>query len=322
MASIETMGGALDTDRLGRVLMHEHVFNITFDVQACHPGFNGWDEEVEIPKAQRQLRELKEAGYDTIVELSVIGLGRRLDLLERAVDGSGLQVVLATGLYTYDVLPRLWHFSGPGTMLGGDEPLDELFRRDIEQGIAGSSIKAGMLKCAVDEPGLTDHVRRVLLSCCRVHHATGTPMTVHTHPATERGLEVLDVLREQGVDPARVVLAHCGDSTDLDYLEKLAASGAVLGMDRFGLDVILPFEERVATVATLCERGYADRMILSHDANCFSDWFPPGLEQQVMPNWHFLHIEQDVLPALRERGVSAAQIETMLVEVPRRFFSA
>jgi phosphotriesterase-related protein len=131
MATIQTLGGELDTDRLGTVLMHEHIFNITFDVQVCHPGFNGWDEEVEIPNAQRQLRELRQAGYDTLVELSVIGLGRDLGLLQRAVEGSGLQVVLATGLYTYDVLPRLWHFSGPGTMLGGEEPLDALFKRDI-----------------------------------------------------------------------------------------------------------------------------------------------------------------------------------------------
>ena len=73
------------------------------------------------------------------------------------------------------------------------------------------------------------------------------------------------------------MLAHCGDSTDLDYLEKLAASGALLGMDRFGLDVLLPFEERVKTVVAMCERGHADKMILSQDANCFSDWFPPGV---------------------------------------------
>jgi phosphotriesterase-related protein len=322
MANIQTLGGEVDTDLLGTVLMHEHIFNITFDVQVCHPGFNGWDEEVEIPKAQRQLRELRQAGYDTLVELSVIGLGRDLGLLQRAVEGTDLQVVLATGLYTYDVLPRLWHFSGPGTMLGGDEPLDALFKRDIEEGIAGSDIKAGMLKCAVDEAGLTDHVERVLRSCCRVHQQTGTPMTVHTHPASERGNDVLRVLGEEGVDPTRVVLAHCGDTTDLDYLEKLISSGALIGMDRFGLDIILPFEDRVATVVALCERGYADRMILSHDANCFSDWFPPGLGDQVTPNWHFLHIEQDVLPALRERGVSDEQITTMMVENPRRFFSA
>ena len=145
-------------------------------------------------------------------------------------------------------------------------------------------------------------------------------MTVHTHAPTERGLDVLKVLEEEGVDPRRVVLAHCGDSADLDYLEKLIASGATLGMDRFGLNILLPFEERVGTVAALCERGYADRMILSHDANCFTDWFPPELHDQVTPDWHFLHIENDVLPALRERGVTDEQIDQMLVHTPQDFF--
>ena len=74
------------------------------------------------------------------------------------------------------------------------------------------------------------------------------------------------------------------------------------------------------TVAELCKRGYADRMILSHDANCFTDWFPPELHDQVTPDWHFLHIHNDVLPALRERGVTDEQIDQMLVHTPRDFF--
>jgi phosphotriesterase-related protein len=116
------------------------------------------------------------------------------------------------------------------------------------------------------------------------------------------------------------MLAHCGDSTDVDYLEKLAASGALLGMDRFGLDILLPFEERVNTVVAMCERGHAGQMILSQDANCFSDWFPPGMEAQVTPNWHFLHVIQDVVPALLERGVTQEQVDQMLRVNPREFF--
>src|SRR5947209_13743850 len=320
MAQLQTLGGPIETADLGTVLMHEHIFNISLEVQGCWPGFNGWDPDVEIPKAQQTLKELKDAGYDTIVELSVCGLGRDVGLMSRAVEGTGLQVTVATGLYTYDVLPRLWHFSGPGTLLDGEEQLDELLRRDIQEGIEGTDIKAAMLKCAVDHDGLTPHVERVLRSCCRVHHKTNTPMTVHTHAPSERGRDVLRVLEEEGIDPRRVVLAHCGDSADTGYLEELAQSGATLGMDRFGLDILLPFEERVNTVVALCEKGLAGSMILSHDANCFSDWFPPGLGDQVTPNWHFLHIHNDVLPALRERGVTDEQIDQMLRDTPRDFF--
>jgi phosphotriesterase-related protein len=320
MASVETLGGPIDSASLGRTLMHEHIFNLSWEVQGPYPGHNGWDAEVEVPKAREKLRELKEAGYDTIVELSVLGLGRDIPLMRAAVEGTGLQVVCATGLYTYEVLPRMWHFSGPGTLLNGPEPLDDMFRRDIEEGMQGTELKAGMLKCAVDQAGLTDHIERVLRSVCRVHHATNVPITIHTHPETHRGRDALKVLGEEGVDPTRVVLAHCGDSTDADHLEELAQSGAILGFDRFGLDVLLPMEQRCDTLAELVRRGLADRIILSHDANCFSDWFPPGLHEQVTPRWHYLHIEQDVLPALRERGVTDDDIEQMLVRTPRDFF--
>jgi phosphotriesterase-related protein len=191
---------------------------------------------------------------------------------------------------------------------------------DVEQGIEGSGVKAGILKCAIDEAGLTPHVERVVRSVCRVHRATDRPVCIHTHGPTGKGRDALRILAEEEVDPRRVMLAHCGDSTDLDYLSELAASGALLGMDRFGLDILLPFEDRVNTVVGMVERGHAGSMILSQDANVFSDWFPPGLEEQVSPNWHFLHVVQDVIPALLERGVTQEQVDTMMQVNPREFF--
>ena len=120
MAIVETLDGQIDTAALGTVLMHEHIFNLTAEIQIAVPGFNGWDPEIEIPRAQAQLQALKAAGVDTLVELSPIGRGRSLDLIRRACEGSGLNVILATGLYTYDVLPRPWHFAGHGNALGRD----------------------------------------------------------------------------------------------------------------------------------------------------------------------------------------------------------
>ena len=207
-------------------------------------------------------------------------------------------------------------------MLDGDEPLDALMLTDLSDGIEASGVKPAILKCAIDAAGLTEHVERVVRSVCRVHRRTGTPICVHTSAPHERGRDALRVLAEEEVDPRRVMLAHCGDTTDLAYLEELAASGALLGMDRFGLDVLLPFEERVATVVAMCERGHAGSMVLSHDAMVFTDWFPPGLREQIAPNWHFLHITQDVVPELGRRGVSDEQIRQMQQENPRRFFAA
>lgn len=117
-----------------------------------------------------------------------------------------------------------------------------------------------------------------------------------------------------------MVIGHSGDCTDLDYLCELADAGSFLGMDRFGLDVLLPFEERVGTVAELARRGYAEKMVLAHDAACFIDWFPQEGKAAALPKWNFTHISDDVLPALRKLGVGEDQITTMLVDNPRRYF--
>ena len=116
-----------------------------------------------------------------------------------------------------------------------------------------------------------------------------------------------------------MVLGHSGDSSDIDHLSALADQGFILGMDRFGLNVETTFEARADTVVEMCRRGYADRMVLAHDAACYIDWIDPNV-LAMMTQWSYLHIHDDVLPYLREHGVTEAQITTMLVETPRRYF--
>ena len=94
----------------------------------------------------------------------------------------------------------------------------------------------------------------------------------------------------------------------------------IFGMDRFGIDVFLPFEDRVNTVAALARDGYTDRMVLAHDSSCYGDFYPEQRRRTLLPNWNLVHISDDVLPALRERGVTGDQITTMLVDDPRRYF--
>ncbi len=91
-------------------------------------------------------------------------------------------------------------------------------------------------------------------------------------------------------------------------------------MDRFGIDVILPTEKRVATIAKMCEKGYADRMVLSHDASCYIDWYEPAAVKALIPKWNYLHILDDVIPALRQTGVGEQQLRAMTIDNPRRFF--
>lgn len=316
MGQVHTARGPVDAGSLGRTLMHEHVFIRSPEVEQNWP--TDWDPAVTVPHAVERLTELADAGVDAIVDLTVPGLGRGIAHVAEVAAQVPLHIVVATGYYTYTTLPH--YFDGRIAVLrsNGTDVLDDFFAGDIEEGIAGTGVRAGMLKCAVDEPGLTPDVERVLRAVARTHRRTGVPITVHTHAATRQGLGVQRVLREEGVDLSRVVIGHSGDSTDLEYLTALMDAGSVLGMDRFGVDVYCPTADRVETVAKLCAAGRADQMVLSHDASCHFDWYEPELVAGAGPNWHYLHISRDVLPALQERGVSQEQIDTMLVEVPRR----
>ncbi|MGE2692949.1 phosphotriesterase family protein [Mycolicibacterium pulveris] len=319
MATLNTVRGPVDTLDLGVTLMHEHVFILSPDITANYPEVWG-DEAKREADAIARLNELKANGVDSIVDLTVIGMGRYIPRIARVAAATAINIVVATGVYTYNDVPMYFHFTAPGGMLGDVEPMVEMFVRDIEVGIADTSVKAAILKCATDEPGVTPGVERVLRAVAKAHRQTGVPISTHTHAATRRGLEQQRIFAEEGVDLSRVVIGHSGDTTDLGYLEELIANGSYIGMDRFGVDVFLSFEDRVNTVAAMCERGHADKMVLSHDASCFIDWLPEEVVPAVMPNWHYLHIHHDVIPALKQRGVTDEQLTTMLVDNPRRIF--
>jgi phosphotriesterase-related protein len=317
MTGVATVRGSVSAADLGTTLMHEHIFVLTPDVQQNYPG--EWDEDARVADAVTRLTELKRAGVDTVVDPTVVGLGRYIPRIQRINEQVDINIVVATGVYTYGDAPFFFRFRGPGVAAALPEPMVDMFVRDIEEGIAGTGVRAAFLKCAVDAPGLTADGQRILRAVAAAHRRTGAPITVHTHPGTRRGLEVKRILDDEGVDPRRVVLAHSGDTTDADHLSELAEAGFYLGMDRFGLDVELPLADRVGTVVELVRRGYAGQLVLSHDAACYIDWIDPGL-LAALPNWHYLHVHRDVLPALREQGVTDEQIRQMLVDNPRRYF--
>jgi phosphotriesterase-related protein len=316
VGTVNTVRGPIDAGQLGTTLMHEHVFVRTPEVEMNWP--TGWDRKARIVQAVERLQELNEAGIDTIVDLTVPGLGRDIELIQEIAAQVALNIVVATGYYTYDVLPHHFRMRVAAMQPSGMDALDEYFLHDIENGVAGTGVKPGILKCATDEHGLTQDVERVLRAVARVHRKSGLPISTHTHAPTKRGLEQQRVFTEEGVDLSRVVIGHSGDSTDIDYLTALIDAGSTLGMDRFGVDVWCSTEDRVNTVAKLCESGQARNMVLSHDASCHIDWFEDDMIKAAVPNWHFLHISRDVLPALRKRGVSESDIDAMMVEAPRR----
>jgi phosphotriesterase-related protein len=246
--------------------MHEHVFVLSEEIRQNYAG--DWDDETRVADAAVKLNALRARGCDTIVDPTVIGLGRDIARIKRVAARTDLNIIVAAGLYTYDDVPFYFRYRDAQSQSAATDPMTALFVGDLTEGIADTGVKAAFLKCAIEEKGLTPGVRRVLRAVGAAHLATGAPITVH--------------------------------------------AGCLLGMDRFGLDVLLAFEPRVDTVAELARRGYAGQMVLSHDASCYIDWFRPEDIGAFAPAWHFGHLFEDVLPALRDRGVTEAQIETKI----------
>jgi phosphotriesterase-related protein len=328
MATVETVTGPLEASELGTTLIHEHLRTRDEAVFEQWPGaesFGGIPERPIGPGEDRDAaleaaRAALELGVRTIADPTVMFIGRDVAFMRDVSEQTGLQVIAATGIYTYDHLPPFFISRDP-------DQIAELFVSDIETGIQGTDVKAAFIKCAADEPGLTENVEKVHRAAARASLRTGTPIMAHSRPASETGPRQLEIFEQEGVDPARVLIAHCGDTTDVGYIERLLDRGAYVGLDRYGLELFLPYEQRQATTLALLERGHAERLFLSADSCATIDWFPPAtaaqmLEAGMAKHWNIRIVPERVLPELREAGVSEEQIETMMVRNPVAWLSA
>jgi phosphotriesterase-related protein len=309
VAKINSVLGPIETRDLGFTLMHEHILVANRAMRHCFSGYV--DEDALIRKAIREVASAKERGVRTMVDLTAINLGRDIRVIREVAEKTGMQLIAATGFYwTEEPWMDAWDA----------EVLADYLIREIIEGIEGTGSRAGVLKCATDRLGVTPFNRKLLQATARAHRLTGVPISTHTAVFNRSGLAQQDVFEECGVDLGRVVIGHCGDSDDISYLEAILTRGSTIGMDRNGIELILPTKQRVATIAELCRRGWAGQMVLSHDASCFIDWFPEPLIENMASNWNYRHVSDEVIPALRESGVSDEQIRQMTVDNPRRIF--
>lgn len=320
MGKILTFRGPIGPDELGVTLIHEHIFVRNPEIELNLPDPE-WSPDEAVETAVRGLSELYDLGVRTVVDLTVPGLGRDVSLVREVADRVQVNLVAATGWYTPNVLPVYFAFHGPGRPFDGPDRLVELFVGDITQGIAGTSVRAGMLKVMADSAGITPDVARVMEAAAIAHQETGVPITTHSHPASRNGLQQQEFLAKRGVLPERVIIGHSGDSEDLGYLRSLMDNGSTIGMDRFGMEHVLPDDRRVRTVLALLELGYVDRMVLSHDAAFYSHVTSPAWRSVAAPRWRMDTISRHIIPLLRDAGVSGDEVEQMLIRNPRRLLA-
>ena len=311
MATVETVQGPVDAAELGVTLIHEHVRARDEGVAENWP--EQYPPEEELNAAVEHTNAAKDRGVQTLVDPTAMFLGRDVRFMERVSKETGVHIVPCTGIYTYDYLPHYFQNRDADAMA-------ELFVGDIERGIQGTGIKAAFIKCAADEAGVTENVEKVHRAAARASVRTGAPIMAHSRPASNTGPQQVAIFEEEGVDLAKVQIAHTGDTDDLDYIEGLLEKGVYIGCDRYGLPMFLPTDRRNATVLALLERGHAERMFIAQDFCATIDWFPPeaveGLVQGglVDENWSFTLVFDEVLPALREQGFTDEHFQTIFVD--------
>jgi phosphotriesterase-related protein len=321
MAQVQTVTGPIEADQLGTTLIHEHLLArdeavhvqwpdaAALKVEAPHAVEPGAEYEVAVGEA----KAVVELGVKTICDPAAMFLGRDVRFMRRVAEETRLQVIPCTGIYTYDHLPFFF-------LTRDADQIADLFVSDIEQGIQGTEIKAAFIKCAADEPGVTPNIEKVHRAAARASLKTGAPIMAHSRPASNTGPRQIEIFLEEGVDPAKIQIAHTGDTDDLAYIEGLLEKGVWIGLDRYGLELYFPYEKRQETTKALLERGYADRMFLSADSCATIDWYPPEATEQlresgmIRADWTIRLVPEKVLPELREAGMSEEQERTMMVD--------
>ncbi len=319
MADVQTVQGAVDADELGLTLVHEHVRFRDEAVAEQWPG--RYDEQLELDAALLHVNAAKAHGVATIVDPTAMFGGRDVRFMKRVADETGVRIVACTGIYSYDYLPH--YFANRDVDVMADH-----FVEDIEAGVQGTEIRAAFLKCAADAAGVTDNVEKIHRAIARASVQTGAPIMAHSMPAVGTGPRQVEIFEEEGVDLAKVQIAHCGDTDDVAYIEGLLEKGVYVGLDRYGLEMYLPIGQRNATAAALLRAGHAERLMISQDFCATIDWFPPEAAeifegQGAIRNWSMTLVFDEVVPALREDGaMDDAAFETIFVENPKRWLTA
>lgn len=310
MAKVMTVLGPIDGSQLGVTLSHEHVLVGMGEDNHHYPWRFDW--EATRANAVRELSEAKAGGVDTIIDLTTPDLGRDVEFVRDAARASGMQVVVATGIWR-DIPRSFW--------TRDIDEIADIFVHEIEVGIGRTDIRAGVIKVANDMGGVTPEGERILRGAARACRRTGCPISTHQWAPEEVGWQQVRIFEEEGVQMDRVAIGHSADTTDVDYLERLLQRGVFLSMDRYpGAPGRPTWEQRNATVKALIERGWADRLMLGHD------YAPMPVVKGQAPApaqgpTRYLFVSTVAAPALVRDGVRQETIDLMLREVPRRFLT-
>jgi len=314
MTTINTVCGPLASASLGWTLMHEHVMVAASGLTRHYPTLLGPDP---LERSVNRLKKAKAGGIDTLVDATTFDLGRDAEFLAAASAQSGVNIIACTG----------WWLDVPRFMRAATaDQMAQVFVRDVETGFGETGIRAGIIKSAADRDGVTPELEVMARAAARAQVQTGLPLMIHSFPTGQVGRRQIEILKDEGVNLARVKMDHSNDTTDVEYLTWMLDQGVYLGLDRYPGGLVSS-RARTNTLKALIDAGFAERLCPSHDSVPLSvapmrdDGTFPSEEEMYSRNPHgYLYINNVVLLQLREMGVAEETLRSIFVDNPRRFF--
>jgi phosphotriesterase-related protein len=296
---IRTVTGDIDAPR-GPALVHEHL---RIDLTSTK-GPDTILAEAEEADVIADLRwTVGEHDLCLVGDLSVPGSGREPAVLQRVSRGAGVPVVCATGVY-WDPLP-------PEVSDMSVAALRDMMVGEITKGIAGTEIRCGVIKIGTDGKAPTPGFQRVFEAAARAAQATGAAVITHTTKPDEAEWQ-MDALERAGADLRRVLISHLG-RVDIARLARVARRGVFMGVDQIGFAKGPSYAQYADLVAAACREGLAGQLVLSSDMARRTRLYRAG-------GTSYGTVFSQFLPLLRERGVLAEQIDTMMTRNPARLF--
>jgi phosphotriesterase-related protein len=324
MTAINTVAGTIPAESLGKTLVHEHII-ASFAGWECDALARPYDREKIVKISMARVGPVKDFGVKSIVDATPIDLGRDIDVMKEVSEKLGINVICSTGMYTEDMGKYAYYRQrNNGKVDNMAKEMCDTFLHEITQGIGKSGIKAGAIKVATGLKMISDCEMATLKAAAWAQKKTGVPIITHTEAGT-MGPDQLDILLSEGANPVKIMCGHMCGNPSIPYQETVLKRGTYISFDRFGIEAILPDSTRTATLVSLLKKGYADRIMLSHDCiGCTMGRGGSTLEERdssLWANWTFTTIFCNILPALKKAGITDRQIETMMVDNPRKLFS-
>ncbi|MCV2394302.1 hypothetical protein OEB99_08275 [Actinotalea sp. M2MS4P-6] len=315
MSVVTTVRGAIDPDDLGRTLVHEHFF-------FGYPGHDGdrtmwhYDEQEIVDVAGTVVDKMRAYGVRTMFDLTPNDCGRDVVLLKRISEQYDMHVVATSGYY-YEGEGAASYFKFRSLFSDIVKELTELYVTELTEGVAGTGIRTGVMKVATSAGTITDYEKATIQAAAAAQQITGAPILTHTSHGT-MGPEQARLLLDSGADPAKVVIGHmCERSHDIAYQLDVLRLGVGIAFDRIGGTRMfndVTDDDRMDMVVNLMDRGFGDRIFLSHDS--VNHWKGrdasgfhklPGTE-----NWGIHRIGEYIIPGLLERGLSQDDVDGLL----------